>query len=142
MSNQNRYQKEILLLCEKWHRTAEQVHKELKKDYFFLGIWTVYRNLQELVDQDILMKTNGVIDKVIYEMKKPDHWHLYCKRTGWILDVDISSLSIDKVDLPKEFQLDDVEITFRWAFIEPNEDNDNCVWSVSKKEAVTKEIIK
>jgi Fe2+ or Zn2+ uptake regulation protein len=49
MANTNRYAKEIELLCAEGHWTAEQVHKAMKKTYRFIGIGTIYRNLNDLV---------------------------------------------------------------------------------------------
>lgn len=123
MANQNRYKLEIKLLCEKGHRTADQIYTELKKNYFFLGKGTVYRNLQEMVDEGVLMKTSGVIDKVLYEMKKEAHAHLFCRKTGWILDVDLSSLPRDAIMMPEDFNLEKTEIAFYGYFGEPD---DNC----------------
>jgi Fe2+ or Zn2+ uptake regulation protein len=57
MANQHRYRSEIQRICEKGHWTADQIHKELKKTYFFIGIGTVYRTLQAMVDEKVLMKT-------------------------------------------------------------------------------------
>lgn len=52
MANKNRYKAEITRLLDNGqHWTGEQVYTTLKKDYLFLGIGSVYRNLQELVDE-------------------------------------------------------------------------------------------
>ena len=110
MANTNRYKQEIVFLCEKGHRTAEQVFKELKKTYWLLGIGSVYRNLTELVDEDILMKTSGIAEKVLYEKKKAPHGHMFCHASGTILDIDISSLDTSKILLPAGFLLENFQI--------------------------------
>ncbi len=130
MANQNRYWPEIERLCVKWHWTAEQIHKELKKTYFFIGIGSVYRILQDMVNAWILMKTQWIIDKVIYETTKPPHWHLHCKVTGWILDVDTSPLESNKFSFPEWFTLDEVNVVFNGWFYKTG---DNCSWEVVKK---------
>lgn len=59
------------------------------------------------------MKTTGVIsDKVLYEGKKPPHGHIVCTWTGRIDDVDISATKFDGVTLPKNFNLENIVITF------------------------------
>jgi Fe2+ or Zn2+ uptake regulation protein len=60
MANTNRYSREIELLCSDGHWTAEQVHREMKKTYRFIGIGTVYRNLNDLVEKKILMRHHGI----------------------------------------------------------------------------------
>lgn len=51
MSNIHRYKTEIIALTQIGHRTAEEILKKLKKNYFFVGIGTIYRNLTELVSE-------------------------------------------------------------------------------------------
>lgn len=51
MANKNRYKTEIILLTKQGHRTAEDIHKKLKKTYLFVGIGTIYRNLTDLVEE-------------------------------------------------------------------------------------------
>lgn len=50
MAKHDKYKREIELICETGHWTAEDVYKKLKKNYFLLGIGTIYRNLTELVN--------------------------------------------------------------------------------------------
>ena len=77
------------------------------------------------------MKTSGVIDKVLYEMKKENHAHLFCRKTGWILDVDVSSIPKNSVSMPDDFNLEKTEIAFYGYFGEPD---DNCDGDVVLKE--------
>ncbi len=117
MANQNRYKTEIVRLLETGkHRHAEQLYKELKKDYLFLGIGTVYRNLQELVDEWVAMKTAGILDKVIYEKKKPLHGHIVCHKSLMIFDVDISHLMIENNLVPENFNLESINVIFDGHF--------------------------
>ena len=117
MANQNRYKTEIVRLLDNGqHRTAEKVFNELKKDYFFLGIWTVYRNLQELVDEDVIMKTSWILDKVIYEKTKPLHGHIVCHKSLMIFDVDISHLMIENNLVPENFNLQSINVIFDGHF--------------------------
>jgi len=118
MPNQHRYKKEIELICKESHRTAEEIFKKLKKDYFFLGIGTVYRNLQELVDDDVLMKTAWLVDKVIFEKKKEAHGHIVCWKSSMIIDVPISGISFDDIDLPDGFNLENINVVFDGHFVE------------------------
>lgn len=116
MANTNRYAKEIELLCESWHRTAEQVHKEMKKTYRFIGIGSVYRNLNNLVQKDVLMRHHGIGDAVIYEKNKPFHGHIYCQNTDSIIDIDLSGINLDNLSLPEDFCLDEIQITIAGSF--------------------------
>ncbi len=112
MARHDKYKREIELLCETGHWTAEEVYKKLKKNYLFLGIGTVYRNLTELVNEWLLMRYDQMGERVMYEKAKPPHAHLYCRSSGTIRDVDISKLSFDGVELPDIFSCEDIQVTF------------------------------
>lgn len=62
------------------------------------------------------MKTSGVTDKVLYEIKKKPHGHLYCNRSGRIEDLDITKVKFDGVCLPDNFNLENIQITFNGHF--------------------------
>jgi len=126
MSNKHRYKKEIMLLCEKGHWTAEDIFNKLKKHYFFLGIGTVYRNLQELVDEKVLMKTSGILDKVIFEKNKEPHGHIVCEHSGMILDIPINNINFDWIDLPENFNLQNINVIFDGHFVQEN--GEICKW--------------
>ena len=116
MANTNRYAKEIELLCTTGHRTAEQIHKEMKKTYWFIGIGTIYRNLNDLVTKEILMRHHGIGDAVIYEKKKPFHGHIYCQNSNTIEDFDLSGIDFDKLTLPENFCLNEIQITMAGSY--------------------------
>lgn len=117
MPNKHRYKKEIVLLCNQWHWTAEDVFQKLKKDYFFLWIGTVYRNLQELIEEGLLMKTSGILDKVIFEKHKIPHGHIVCHRSWMIVDVPVDTIAFDGVDIPANFNLQNINIVFDGHFV-------------------------
>ncbi|HNG97050.1 MAG TPA: transcriptional repressor [Candidatus Absconditabacterales bacterium] len=122
MANTSRYKKLIQEITAEGHRTAEQIQKELiKKSVLNLvGLGTIYRNLTALVKEGVLMKTHGLGDKILYEVSKPPHGHLFCQYTGMIMDVDISMLSFDGVTIPKGFCLNEIQVTFAGHFESEN----------------------
>jgi len=116
--NKNRYKNEIILICKKWPHNADQVFKELKKYYSYIGIGTVYRNLSELVGEWLLEKISWVTDKAIYDIKKSDklHWHLVCETSWKVINVDISKIKNLDLWLPDWFNISKVEVIFYWTF--------------------------
>lgn len=105
MANKHRYKPEIeRLFADGQHWTADDVYDQLKKIYYVLGKGTVYRSLQELVDEWILMKTPGLIDKILFEKTKPPHGHLVCKLSGMVVDVMMDQISFANLDLPEGFE--------------------------------------
>lgn len=118
MANTSRYKSLIQEITAEGHRTAEQIQKALMKKSVLnlVGLGTIYRNLTELVDEWYLMKTHGLGDKILYERFKDPHGHLFCQYTGMIMDVDISMLKFDGVNIPDNFKLDEIQVTFAWHF--------------------------
>ncbi len=129
MPNKHRYKKEIELICQQWHWTADEIFAKLKKNYFFLGIGTVYRNLQELVDEWVLMKTSGILDKVIFKKNTWPHGHIVCHDSGMIMDVPVKDIVFDGIDFPENFNLQNINIVFDGHFVQ--EDGAKCTWSAA-----------
>lgn len=118
MANTNRYLSIIIDLCQEWHWTAEQVHIALRNRYprALTSLGTVYRNLTALVNEGILMKQHTLGDKMIYEKAKPPHGHIFCQNAWVMIDIDVSALSFAGVQLPADFVLEDVQVTFAGSF--------------------------
>lgn len=116
MANKHRYKNEIILLTKTGHRVADDIFHELKKTYPYIGIWSVYRNLTELVEESVLMKQEWLANKIIYEAKKPHHGHIFCKASGYIQDIDISMIAMQDLPIPDNFLPESMEITIQWYF--------------------------
>lgn len=116
MSNIHRYKNEIISLTQTGHRTAEEIHKKLRRTYLFLGIGTVYRNLTELVNEWVLMKHHGLWDKILYEKSKPPHGHLFCQYTGMIEDIDVSMVDFTWLQIPDNFVTEEIQLTIAGHF--------------------------
>ncbi|MCI2147534.1 MAG: transcriptional repressor [Clostridiales bacterium] len=73
------------------HPTAQWVYEQAKREMPSIGIATVYRNLNALVQ-------NGDVQKIIapgniehYDADTSDHWHMECMQCGRIVDLKASS---------------------------------------------------
>ncbi|MCF7835005.1 transcriptional repressor [Candidatus Gracilibacteria bacterium] len=123
--NKNRYKNEIYLICKSGPQNADQIFKKLKKNYPYIGIGTVYRNLTELWEEGKLEKISGITSKTIYDVKKSDnlHGHLVCERSGRIINVDVSKIKNLDLGLPEGFNLEKVEVVFYGNF---DESDGNC----------------
>jgi Fe2+ or Zn2+ uptake regulation protein len=116
MSNVHRYRNEIIAITDTWHRIADEILHKLKETYPLIGVGSVYRNLNELVEDWILMKHVWLWKKNVYEKLKPHHWHLYCTASWIIQDIDITWLEVDKLDIPKNFNTNELQIVINWRF--------------------------
>lgn len=90
--------RESILQClqdTKEHPGAEWVYKKLKPMYPDLSLATVYRNMNELVEEGKLCSVGVVLDKERFDARTEPHTHAICARCGKILDVDEIALTPD-----------------------------------------------
>lgn len=75
------------LRSRKDHPTAEELYFSLKADYPNLSLGTVYRNLNLLSEESIILKipSDGA-DR--FDATKENHYHFRCMECGKISDID------------------------------------------------------
>ncbi len=72
------------------HPTASWIYDRLKKEFPDLSLGTVYRNLNILIEQDLIRKIDfgSTFDR--YDANTSQHYHFICERCGSITDLKIS----------------------------------------------------
>jgi Fur family ferric uptake transcriptional regulator len=95
MTNQRRA---ILQAMQKmsFHPTADDVYTKVKHRLPRIALGTVYRTLESLVDQGIILEVNPPGRRKRFDHKTEPHSHIICTVCGAIEDVltDTSQLSI------------------------------------------------
>ncbi len=71
------------------HPTAQDVHRSLVEEFPTLSLGTVYRNLNILVDQQLIRRLDlgGGTDR--FEARTDPHYHFICLDTGEVIDLDL-----------------------------------------------------
>ena len=74
------------------HMTAEQVFRQLRKDYPTVVLATVYNNLNRLWEAGLIRRISqeGMPDR--YD-RIERHDHLVCRRCGKLLDIDLGDMT-------------------------------------------------
>ena len=94
-------QREMIHNCVKdnpCHLTADAIYEMLKKDHPNLSLGTVYRNLSQLAEHDMIKKVSipGYPDR--FDGTLEDHFHFICLECGEVKDLFIPELyGIDSV---------------------------------------------
>lgn len=87
---QTKQREEVLNVLEgiDKHMTAEEVYQAVAKQNPTMGIATVYRNLNRLVEMNIITR---IIDKEIcyYDGNSVPHYHLHCVKCGKFKDAPL-----------------------------------------------------
>jgi Fur family transcriptional regulator, ferric uptake regulator len=82
------------------HLSVEDIFKEVQKQCNGVNLTTIYRNLEILINLNMVLKYDFGDGRARYELvkhieSKPFHLHLICKLCGRVIDVD-DFMSSDK----------------------------------------------
>ena len=97
------------------HPTAEQVHRAVRRRIPSLGLATVYRNLEKLVERGLAIRFEGPDGRRRYDADTRPHYHIVCTRCGRVGDVHTQKLEIDIQRLEKatDYQITGFELELR-----------------------------
>ena len=91
MNKRNTKQKEIILEIldkNRTHPTIQEIYKLAREKYPTIGQATVYRNVNNLVDEKKIMRlTNTTDEGYHYDINTTPHIHLICNSCGKIIDI-------------------------------------------------------
>lgn len=76
------------------HPSAEQIYAQLKPEIPDLSLGTVYRNLNVLIEDGLIITVGSVNGEVRYDANTSNHSHFVCTKCGRVDDVFLD-LSID-----------------------------------------------
>jgi Fur family ferric uptake transcriptional regulator len=101
------------------HLSSEEIYDYVKVKYPEIGLATVYRTVQLLVELDVLSKLNLDDGFVRYELNDHDehehnHHHLICSECGSISEVreDLLENIESEIERKYEFQIKDHKLKF------------------------------
>jgi Fur family peroxide stress response transcriptional regulator len=80
------------VLQNKVHPTADYIYNKLKTDYPELSLGTVYRNLNFLADNNMLLKISVPNGSDRFDGTLTPHHHLICRKCGNVFDIDAPEL--------------------------------------------------
>lgn len=100
----------IKLFCN--HPTAEEVYDTVKKECPKISLGTVYRNLQNMVDENIIRKFSDENNITRFDGKLEPHNHFICRECRDIIDIsDFRNKDVLK-SLPADYEVFDYNITY------------------------------
>jgi Fur family transcriptional regulator, peroxide stress response regulator len=78
-----------LLRSTDTHPTASWIYDELKKDFNNLSMGTVYRNINILIDQNLIQKIEAGSSFDRFDGNTGTHYHFICGKCGCIDDLPL-----------------------------------------------------
>ena len=83
------------------HPTASWIYDEIKKDFTNLSMGTVYRNINILVDQNLIQKIEAGSSFDRFDANVSTHYHFICRECGSIDDLQMDVLEDLNTELSK-----------------------------------------
>jgi Fur family transcriptional regulator, peroxide stress response regulator len=96
------------------HPTASWVYDELKKEFNNLSMGTVYRNINILIDQNLVQKIESGSSFDRFDANIEQHYHFVCKECGSIDDLPIAAFDDlnEKINQMTEYQAEKHRLDF------------------------------
>ncbi len=119
VTNQRLMVLEALAACPDKHLTAEEIYEMVKADYPEIGLATVYRTIQLLLELHLIDRINLDDGFVRYEIgnvglgtAKHHHHHLICKSCGKVISFkdDLLEELEEKITMTTGFHVMDHEV--------------------------------
>lgn len=80
----------ILEIVEKFgHINIDELYEKVKEKYAQISLATIYKNINAMCDNGVLVELKLPNKKNVYEMAKEQHAHLLCTKCGNVTDVNI-----------------------------------------------------
>lgn len=84
------------------HPSAEKIYQFLQSKGLNISLATVYKNLNQLVELNVVKAIQDSDDLTHYDLDNNPHYHLICKRCGKIIDMDYPTFNQDEQKMLKE----------------------------------------
>lgn len=100
------------LKSSKEHPTAEMIYQILKPANPSLSLGTVYRNLNLLADEGVVLRMPFTVDR--YDADTSEHPHFLCKSCGNLYDLEMAvGAGLDELVNSLGYQVERHDLTFR-----------------------------
>ena len=116
-------QREIILKTLKSnvvHPTAEYLYAVLKESEPNISLATLYRNLNQLADNDIIKKIDGLELSSHYDHNTHEHYHFICDKCKKVFDIsaDVAPDIVKKTEQKTGFLIKKHDIVFSGLCVE------------------------
>lgn len=103
-----------ILLDQRDHPTADEVHARTRETMPSISLATVYNCLETLVQCGLVRAVHNEREPTRYCANLHEHAHFHDRRTGEIFDVDLPPevVAMLKRLIPNGYDADDVELNF------------------------------
>ena len=90
------------------HSTIDEIYHFVKKNHPAISLATVYKNVDIMLQKDVLVEVPIAGAKSQYEIRKQDHIHLICQKCGSVIDEEMDTVpceQLENIALKDDFSL-------------------------------------
>ena len=80
----------LKILSNHAHPTIDELYKQIKTEYPSISLATVYKNLNTLINENLVVEVNSPNQKAKYDIYEHPHIHLVCSNCGNDQDINAS----------------------------------------------------
>lgn len=77
------------------HPNIDELYRDIKKEYPSISLATVYKNLNTLQEQGLVVEVNAPNQKPCYDIYEEPHIHVICLKCGHIDDVSFKDADLN-----------------------------------------------
>ena len=85
----------LKILKKHEHPTIDELYSQVKQEYPFISLATVYKNLNILQEQGLVVEINISNQKTCYDIYENKHMHLICSNCLSIEDIDFEKVNLN-----------------------------------------------
>ncbi|MDY3133492.1 MAG: Fur family transcriptional regulator, partial [Campylobacter lanienae] len=80
----------LKILSNHAHPTIDELYEQIKTEYPSISLATVYKNLNTLINENLVVEVNSPNQKAKYDIYEHPHIHLVCSNCGNVQDINAS----------------------------------------------------
>ncbi|MCR2038718.1 peroxide-responsive transcriptional repressor PerR [Campylobacter helveticus] len=78
------------------HPNIDELYAEIKREYPSISLATVYKNINTLQQQGLVVEINVTNQKSCYDIYEKEHMHIICTSCGNIEDKDFDEIEMNE----------------------------------------------
>ena len=86
----------LKVLAHHEHPSIEKLYEDIKKDYPSISLATVYKNINTLLDEGVVVEVNAPNQKSRFDIYEKPHIHVVCEKCGSIEDLGMDDDTLIK----------------------------------------------
>jgi Fur family peroxide stress response transcriptional regulator len=95
------------------HINIDTLYGEVKTKFSSISLATIYKNINAMIINTLLLEVKIPNEKSVYEMIKEQHSHLVCKVCGEVTDIKVNTNTIaDGISQDYKFTIDKSDLIF------------------------------